>query len=448
MKFISTEKTEKNTARIKFLIAKDVFDAQTEKVYQRKKSKITVQGFRRGKAPRHMIEKIYGKGVFYEDALNDLLPAEYEAALKESGVKAVSQPSIDVEKIDDEGVLVVADVTVMPEVKIEGYKGLSVAKESVKVTEKEIDEEIGRTRERQGREIEVSDRPAKEGDTANIDYEGFCGGVAFEGGKGEGYDLKLGSHTFIPGFEEQIVGHSVGEEFDVNVTFPTEYHSEELAGKEAVFKVKLNAVKETELPALDDEFVKDVSEFDTMAEYRADVKAKLLKGKEEEAEKAFESKLLDALIEKLEVELPEVMAKTEAENMLRDYDMSLRRSGLDLKSYLQYTGETLDSLREKFMPRAEKQVKVRLALEKIAEQEQLTVSEEEIEKEFEAIAASYQMQLEDVKKYIDAEDVKNDLLSRKAMDLVKASAKKTRSTKKKEAPKSDDSAPTDGADAE
>ena len=442
MKFISQEKTDTNTVRLKFLIAKDVFDAQTDKVFARKKAKITVQGFRPGKAPRHMIEKIYGKGVFYEEALNDLLPAEYDAALKESGIKAVSQPSIDVEKIDEEGVLVIADVTVKPEVKIEGYAGLPIVKESVSVNEKEIDEEIERVRERQGREIEVTDRPAKEGDTVNIDYEGFTGGTAFEGGKGEGYDLKLGSNTFIPGFEDQICGHCVGDEFDVNVTFPTEYHSEELAGKEAVFKTKVNGIKETQLPDLDDEFVKDVSEFDTMAEYRDDVKAKLLKSKDEDAVKAWESKLLDALVDKLEVTLPEVMAQTEAENMLRDYDMSLRQNGLDLKSYLQYTGQDLDGLRAQFMPRAEKQVKVRLALEKIAENEGLTASDEELNKEIEDIAASYKMTADQVKQYIAEEDLKNDILSRKAMDFVKASVKKPRQTKKKEPakPKEEDKA--------
>lgn len=443
MKFISQEKTEKNVVRLRFLIDKKVFDDATDKVFARKKSKITVQGFRPGKAPRHVIEKIYGKGVFYEDALNDLLPAEYDAALKESGVKAVASPSIDVEKIDEEGVLVIADVTVTPEVVVKDYKALPYAKETVKVTEKEIDAEIAQVRERQGREIEVTGRAAKTGDTANIDYEGFCDGVAFDGGKGEGYDLNLGSGTFIPGFEDQIVGHSIGEEFDVNVTFPTEYHSEELAGKAAVFKTKLNGIKETQLPELDDEFVKDVSEFDTMAEYRADVKAKLSKRKDEEADKKFESDLINALIEKTEVDIPEVMVKTEAENMLRDFDMNLRSNGLDLKSYLKYTGESLDDLREKYKPASEKQVKIRLALLKIAELEGLTATEEETEKEIADIAAANKIEVERVRQFINEEDLKNDLLSRKAMDLVKASAKKPRATKKT-AVKKEDETPSDG----
>lgn len=431
MKLVSNEKTEQNTVTLKFTIAKDVFDAQTEKIYNRKKNKITIQGFRPGKAPRHMIEKIYGKGVFYEDALNDLLPGEYAEALKESGIKAVAQPEIDVESIDENGVLVVAKVTVKPEVEIEGYTGIALSKETVKVTEKEVEEELENVRSRQGREIEVTDRPAKNGDTANIDYEGFADGVAFEGGKAEKQDLKLGSNTFIPGFEDQVIGHSVGDEFEIQVTFPTEYHAPELAGKDATFKIKLNGLKYTELPEVDDEFAKDVSEFDTLAEYKADLKAKIQKRKEAEADRVFEGKLADALVEKLEVALPEAMVNAEAENMLRDYDMNLRQNGLDLKTYLKYTGKELNDLREDFKPRAEKQLKLRLALEKIAQKENLSVTEEEIEKEIADLAAAYNMSADDVKAYVAKEDLENDLLSRKAMDLVKSTAKKPRASKKK-----------------
>ena len=431
MKLVSNEKTEQNTVTLKFTIAKDVFDAQTEKVYNRKKNKITIQGFRPGKAPRHMIEKIYGKGVFYEDVLNDLLPGEYAEALKESGIKAVAQPEIDVESIDENGVLVVAKVTVKPEVEIEGYTGIALSKETVKVTEKEVEEELENIRSRQGREIEVTDRPAKNGDTANIDYEGFADGVAFEGGKAEKQDLKLGSNTFIPGFEDQVIGHSVGDEFEIQVTFPTEYHAPELAGKDATFKIKLNGLKYTELPEVDDEFAKDVSEFDTLAEYKADLKAKIQKRKEAEADRVFEGKLADALVEKLEVTLPEAMVNAEAENMLRDYDMNLRQNGLDLKTYLKYTGKELNDLREDFKPRAEKQLKLRLALEKIAQKENLSVTEEEIEKEIADLAAAYNMSADDVKAYVAKEDLENDLLSRKAMDLVKSTAKKPRASKKK-----------------
>lgn len=431
MKLVSNEKTEQNTVTLKFTIAKDVFDAQTEKVYNRKKNKITIQGFRPGKAPRHMIEKIYGKGVFYEDALNNLLPGEYAEALKESGIKAVAQPEIDVESIDENGVLVVAKVTVKPEVEIEGYTGIALSKETVKVTEKEVEEELENVRSRQGREIEVTDRPAKNGDTANIDYEGFADGVAFEGGKAEKQDLKLGSNTFIPGFEDQVIGHSVGDEFEIQVTFPTEYHAPELAGKDATFKIKLNGLKYTELPEVDDEFAKDVSEFDTLAEYKADLKAKIQKRKEAEADRVFEGKLADALVEKLEVALPEAMVNAEAENMLRDYDMNLRQNGLDLKTYLKYTGKELNDLREDFKPRAEKQLKLRLALEKIAQKENLSVTEEEIKKEIADLAAAYNMSADDVKAYVAKEDLENDLLSRKAMDLVKSTAKKPRASKKK-----------------
>ncbi len=441
MKFVSANKIETNTYELKFIIEKEIFDKETDKVFNKKKNKITIQGFRPGKAPRHMIEKIYGAGVFYEDALNNLLPTEYPAALAESGIKAVAQPEIDVETIDENGVLVVAKVTSKPEVEIEGYKGISASKTTVKVTEKEVEEELENIRKRQGRMIDVSDRAAKDGDTANIDYEGSVDGIPFEGGKGEGYDLQLGSGTFIPGFEEQICGHNIGDEFDVNVTFPAEYHAEELAGKAAVFKTKLNALKYTELPVLDDEFAKDVSEFDTLTEYKSDLKAKLLKKKEDEADREFENKLLDALVEKLEVTLPEVMTDTEAENMLRDYDMNLRQNGLDLKTYMQYTGATLDSMREQFKPRAERQVKIRLALEKIASKEGLTVSTEETEKEIETMATTYSMTVEDVKKYINPEDLEQDLLARKAMDLVKASAKKQRGSKKSAASEDKSEAP-------
>ena len=431
MKFVSANKIETNTVELKFQIAKDVFEAEVTKVFNQKKSKITVQGFRPGKAPRQIVEKIYGKGVFYEDALNNLLPAEYDAALKESGIKAVAAPEIDVETIDEEGVLVVAKVTVKPEAEITGYTGITMAKEVEKVTAEEVEAELAKVRERQARTIEVTDRAAAMDDIANIDYEGFADGVAFDGGKGEGYDLKLGSGSFIPGFEEQICGHNVGEEFDVNVTFPTEYHAPELAGKEAVFKTKINAIKMTELPELDDEFAKDVSEFDTLAEYKKDLKAKLEKQKEDKADIEFENKLIDVLLEKLEVCVPEAMINAEAENMLRDYDMNLRQNGLDLKTYLQYTGSTLDALRENFKPRAEKQIKMRLALEKIAEKENLEVSEEEINKELETLSTAYNMPVDQIKAYIDPEDIKNDLLARKAMDLVKASVKKPRTKKAK-----------------
>lgn len=433
MKLVSSEKIEKNVVELKFTIAKDVFDAETNKVYNQKKNKITIQGFRPGKAPRHMIEKIYGKGVFYEDALNNLLPTEYPEAVKEAGLKVVAKPEIDVESIDENGVLVVAKVIVKPEAEIEGYAGISAAKETVKVTEKEVEEELANVQKRQGRLIEVTDRAAQNGDTANIDYEGFADGVAFEGGKGEGYDLELGSGTFIPGFEEQICGHNAGDEFDVNVTFPTEYHSEELAGKEAVFKTKLNAIKVTELPALDDEFAKDVSEFDTLAEYKADLKAKIHKKKEDAADKAFEGKLIDALIEKVVVEVPEAMIDEETENMVRDYDMNLRQNGLDLKTYFQYTGLTLDGMRNEFKPRAEKQIKLRLALEAIAKKEALEVTEEEQNTEIAVLAKAWNVEEEQVKLYVDPEDLKGDLLARKAMEFVKSSAKKPRATKKKAA---------------
>ncbi len=431
MKIVSNNKIEANVVELKFLIPKEAFDAENDKVFKEKSANITIQGFRKGKAPRHMIEKIYGKGVFYEDALNNLLSTEYPTALEESGIKPVDRPEIDVETIDENGVLVVAKITVKPVAEIEGYKGLAVVKETVKVTDKEVDEELKNVQTRQGRLIEVTDRAAQLEDTANIDYDGFVGETAFEGGKGDGYDLKLGSGTFIPGFEEQIVGHTIGEEFDVNVTFPTEYHSEELAGKEAVFKCKLNAIKVTELPDIDDEFAKDVSEFNTLAEYKADLKAKILAKKETEAQNEFERKVIDALVEKVVVDIPSAMITTEVENQVRDFDMNLRQNGLDMKTYFQYTGLTLEAMREQFKPVAEKQIKLRLALESIASKEGFTATEEEFNSEIETLAKSWNVEAEQVRSYIESEDLSLDIVVRKAMDFVKANTKKTRATKKK-----------------
>ena len=420
MKLLKCEKAEKSTFKLEFSVEKDVFEAAVEKVYRRQVKKINVPGFRAGKAPRAIVEKMYGKGVFYEDAINDLIPTYYPEALKEAGIEAVGQPEMDIVSIDENGLVLSAVVPVKPECKIEGYKGLEVAKKVEPVTDEEIDNEIKTVRERQSRETEVEDEtPAAMGDVAKIDFEGFCDGVAFEGGKGENYSLKLGSGSFIPGFEEQVAGHKIGDEFDVNVTFPTEYHAEDLAGKEAVFKCKVNAITKVELPELDDDFAKDVSEFDTFDEYRADVKAKIEKRHENTAEAEFEEKLIEALIEKLEAEIPEAMFEAECENLLRDYDNRLRMQGLDLNMYFKYTGMTLETMREQMRPQAESFVKTRLALEKIADLEGLTASEEDIEAEYTRLAEAYNMEADQVKGMIPAESVAEDLKVKKAMDFVK-----------------------------
>ena len=424
MTLVKCEKAEKSTFKLEFSVEKSVFDAACEKVYRRMVKKINVPGFRAGKAPKAIVEKMYGKGIFYEDAINDLIPENYTAALKEAGIEAVGQPEIDIVSIDDNGLVLSAIVPVKPECKIEGYKGLEVAKNVEKVTDEEIDNEIKTVRERNSRETEVEDDTAAEmGDVAKIDFEGFVDGVAFEGGKGENYSLKLGSGSFIPGFEEQVAGHKIGDEFDVNVPFPADYHAEELAGKDACFKCRVNAITKVELPALDDDFAKDVSEFDTFDEYKADLKAKIEKRHETKADAEFEEKLIDALIEKLEAEIPEAMFEAETENFVRDYDNRLRQSGLDLKTYFQYTGLTLETLREQMRPQAEKQVKARLALEAVAAAEAIEVTEEELAAEYDLIAETYKLEADKVREMVDEAMVKADVTVRKAMNVVKENAK-------------------------
>ncbi len=422
MELIKNERISSNQHELNIKIDSATFEAACTKIFRRDAGKINVPGFRRGKAPRAIIEKMYGKGVFYEDAINDLIPENYEAAVKEAGIEPIGQPEFDVLSIDEEGVVLKAVVYVMPELKIENYKGIAANKTTFTVTDEEVDHEIEHALKNNAREVEITDRAAKEGDIANIDYEGFADGVAFEGGRGEGHDLKLGSGSFIPGFEEQVAGHTVGEEFDVVVTFPEVYHSEELAGKEATFKCKLNAIKAEELPELDDEFVKDVSEFDTLDEYKADIKAKITSRKERNADAEVEEQLIDYLVANLEGDIPQPLYDAEAENIVRDYDMRLRSQGLDLATYMKYTGQTLDTLREQMAPAAERQVKTRLALQKIVEIEGLDVTDEAVEAEFARMAEMYQMEVDKIKAAIAAEDIKGDLKLKAAVDLLKANA--------------------------
>ena len=422
MSLIKSEKTEKNVHTIQFSVDKETFDKAVTNAYRKQVGKISVPGFRKGKAPRSVIEKMYGKGFFYEDAVNEVLPDAFDAALKESKLDMVGQPEFDIVSIDENGLVMSAKFAVKPNVKIDGYLGIEAEKKVAEVTDEEIEREINTVRERNSREIEGTDAAAVMGDVCNINYEGFVDGVAFEGGKGEDYPLKLGSGNFIPGFEEEIVGHKIGEDFDVNVTFPTEYHAKELAGKAAVFKTQILKIKHIELPELDDDFAKDVSEFDTMDEYRADVKAKIAKRHESEADAQFENAILDALIEKLDADIPEAMFVAETENFLRDYDNRLRSQGLDLKTYFQYTGMDLDKMREQLRPQAEKQVKLRLALEKIAKLEKIKATKTDINNEFKRIAAEYQMDVEKVRELIPEDSIAEDMKVKKAMDLVKEKA--------------------------
>ena len=422
MSLIKSEKTDKSIYTLEFSVDKETFDKAVSNAYRKQVGKIAVPGFRKGKAPRSVIEKMYGKGFFYEDAINEVLPDAFDAALKESKLDMVGQPEFDVVSIDENGVVMTAKVAVKPTAKIDGYFGIEAEKKVAEVTDEEVENEINTIRERNSREIDVTDGVSEMGDVCTIDYEGFVDGVAFEGGKGSDYPLKLGSGNFIPGFEEQVAGHKIDEEFDVNVTFPEEYHAKELAGKAAVFKTVIHKIKHIELPALDDDFAKDISEFDTIDEYRADVKAKIAKRHETEADNRFESAILDTLIEKLEADIPEAMFVAETENFVRDYDNRLRMQGLDLKTYFQYTGMTLEQLRESLRPQAEKQVKLRLALEKIAKAEKLKATKTEINAEYKRIADEYQMEVEKVRELIPEESIAEDMKVKKAVDLVKENA--------------------------
>ena len=422
MKLLKAEKIENSKYELEISVDKATFDEAVNKAYQKESKKISVPGFRKGKAPRAIIEKMYGKGVFYETAINDIIPGVYSEAVTEAGITPVAQPDFDVVSIDDNGLVLSAKVFVKPEVTVKDYFGLAATRTVAEVTDAEVDAEINTVRERNSREAEVMGRTAEMGDTAVIDYEGFCDGKAFDGGKGEDYALKLGSNTFIPGFEEQIVGHKVDDEFDVNVTFPTEYHAADLAGKEATFKCKLHALTRVELPELDDDFAKDVSEFDTFAEYKADIKAKIEKRHADAAEAAIGEQLIEALIEKMEADIPAPMFEAETENFLRDYDNRLRMSGLDLNTYMKYTGMTLEKLREEFRPQAERQVKARLALEKIAELEKVEATEEDINAEYDRIAAAYNMPVDQVKASLPTDAISDDMVVKKAMDLVREKA--------------------------
>ncbi len=422
MASIKAKEIEKNKYEFEFLIEKETFDAEVNKVYRKNVSKMNVPGFRKGKAPKHIIEKLYGTTVFYDEALDNLLPTAYETALASTKLDAVSRPELDVVSIDDKGVALKAQVWVKPAVEISAYTGLEVSKEAIEVTEEDIMKDIDATRERNSRMLSVEDRAAQEGDQAVIDFEGFLDGVAFEGGKGEKFPLGLGSGSFIPGFEEQIVGKNIGDEFDINVTFPEDYGAENLAGKEVVFKIKLHELKVKELPELDDEFVKDVSEFNTVDEYKADIKAKITERREKSAESKVENDLLDALIANTECDIPDCMIQQEIDGYIRDYEYRLQSQGGNLEMYFQYTGMTMEKLRENFKSDAERQVKIRLALAKIAKTEKLKALKKDIEAEYKKIATGYNVDIETVKASIPESGISEDIVLRKAVDFVKENA--------------------------
>jgi len=423
MSLKSVNRETQNLAELEILIEKSVFDAEVDKVFKKNAEKITVPGFRKGKAPRKIIEKMYGTAYFFEEAIDNLLPDEYAAAIAEAGIDPVSRPEIDVKSMDDNGVLLTAKVYTKPEAVVADYKGIEVKKDKVRVTKDEIAAEIDKIRERNARILTLTDVAAENGDEVVIDFEGFVDGVAFEGGKAEKYSLKLGSHSFIEGFEEQLIGKVPSEElFDINVNFPADYGAENLAGKPAVFKIKLHEVKRTDLPELDEEFVKDVSEFDTVAEYEADIKAKIKERKTADSDRKLEEDLVNAIVEKTTVEIPDCMIESEIDGYVRDYDYRLQMQGGSLDLYYKYTGQTEEQLRESFKSDAEKQVKTRLALEFIAKTENITATEEEIEAEYAKIAAGYAVEIDKVKSSIPVSGITEDVVLRKAVDFVKENA--------------------------
>ncbi len=423
MSLKSSTLKETNTYEVEVSVDGETFKKAIDKAYRSQVKKINVPGFRKGKAPRAIIEKMYGEDIFFEDAMQDCYPEALENASKEAGLKIVSVKSLEALEASKDGFTFKAEIVVEPEIEIKDYKGIEIEKISTDVTEEMIDEEIESVRNRNSRMITVEDRAAENGDTVVIDFEGFTDGVAFEGGKAENYNLELGSGNFIPGFEEKIVGHNTDEEFTIDVTFPEEYQNDELKGKDAEFKIKLHEIKVKELPEVDDDFVKDVSEKDTVAEYREELKEQIAHRLEHEAEHDIEDKLTKAVLEKVEGEIPEEMYESEVNNMLREMDMRLRSQGMDMATYLKYTGMETDAVKEMYKPEAERRVKMRLALEKIAKLENITPSEEDIEAEYKKMGESYNMTADQVREVIPAESISEDLAVQQAMDLVKKEAK-------------------------
>lgn len=423
MSLKSSNKTDANMWELELSIDGKTFNEAVDAVYKRDKSKITVKGFRKGKATRKMIERVYGENVFYEDALNNLLGPEIDKAVSELKLELVDMPKVEVKSIDlTDGVELTVSCVVKPEIEIKDYKGIHAPKEVKEVTDADVDARIDTLRQRNARIVSVDDRAAQNGDEVDIDFEGFVDDVAFEGGKADGYSLKLGSGQFIPGFEDQIVGKNAGDEFDVNVTFPEDYGVDTLAGKPAVFKCKLNSISIEELPELDDEFVKDATEFETLDELKADTRKKLEDDATNKAESDFSNAVMDALIAKVDVPVPHVMYEKRVDSLVSSFESSLKQQGLTLEQYLQYTGMTMDSIRETYLERATGEVKLRLALEAIVKAENIEVTEAEVDDGLSEIAKAYNMELDQIKRLMPMDDYKMDLLVTKALDLVKENA--------------------------
>ena len=437
---VQVEKLEKNMAKLTVEVPAEEVEKALQAAYMKEKNKISIPGFRKGKVPRAMIEKMYGAAVFYEEAANILIQDNYAAAMEESKEDIVSRPTIDVVQIEaGKPFIFTAEVAVRPEVTLGKYKGVQVTKIDTTVTDEEVEAALEKEQQKNSRTVTVTDRPVANGDTAVIDFEGFVDGIAFEGGKGENHPLEIGSHSFIDTFEDQLVGHNTGDEVEVNVTFPEKYQAADLAGKPAVFKVKINEIKTKELPELNDEFASEVSEFDTLAEYKEDLRKHLEVEKENEAKRTKEDEALKKIIDKSTMELPEAMIDTQCENMINEFAQRIAQSGLSMEQYMQFSGMTIDGLKEQVRPEAETRIKSSLVLEQIAKEENIEVSEDEINAEVEKMAAQYGMEADKLKEYLgdaEKESIKRDLSVTKAVDLIMENVKeraKAKTKKEKEA---------------
>ena len=433
---VQVENLEKNMAKLTIEVPAEELEKAIESAYRKQKNQISIPGFRKGKVPRAMIEKMYGAGIFYEDAANALMQQNYPSAVDESGIDIVSRPTVDIVQIEQgKPFIFTAEVAVKPEVTLGKYMGVTVTKADTSVSDEEVDAELDKERNQNARTITVTDRPVAEGDTAVIDFEGFVDGVPFEGGKGENHPLEIGSHTFIDNFEEQLVGKNAGEEVEVNVTFPEQYQAADLAGKPAVFKVKINEIKTKELPELDDEFAQEVSsEFDTLAEYKESVKKNLEEQKKNEVRRAQEDEALQKIIDKSKMDIPEAMIDTQCETMIEEFAQRIAQSGLTLEQYLQFSGTTIDGMKEQVRPEALTRIQSSLVLEQIAKEENIEVTDEDIDAEIEKMAASYGMEADQLKGYMgDAQrdSMKKELALSKAADLIMENVKERAKAKGK-----------------
>lgn len=441
---VQVENLEKNMAKLTIEVSAEELEKALNAAYQKEKNKISIPGFRKGKVPRAMIEKMYGPAVFYEDAANTLMQENYPAAVEESGVDIVSRPTVDVVQIEKgKPFIFTAEVAVRPEVTLGKYMGVTVTKIDTSVSDEEVEESLEKERNNNARTITVTDRPVENGDTAVIDFEGFVDGVAFEGGKGENHPLEIGSHTFIDTFEDQLIGKNTGDEVEVNVTFPEQYQAADLAGKPAVFKVKINEIKTKELPELDDEFAQDVSEFDTLAEYKEDLKKRLVEQKENEAKRTKEDEAIQKIIDKSKMDIPDAMIDTQCDTMIEEFAQRIAQSGLSMDQYLQFSEMTVDKLREQVRPEATTRIQSSLVLEQIAKDENIEITDEDIDAEIEKMAKAYGMEADKLKEYMgesEKKSMKNDLAIQKAVELVMDNVKERAKAKSKKAATTEEAA--------